>query len=463
MKKKFYIIIFSFLLFIFFGGYLISQNHNNKFSKYIKDNTPSEFKQFLKNTIFSLPLKLREESEVAKLYEKTITENIKLQKENKILKNKLNLGKYERKKINEKYISETIVIPYDLKKKFEFNKSRGYLETYDDKLIVVNVSGEIIYFEKSIFDSQKTEFKNIKSNLNTENLFDGSLVWTGIKDVKRVKNKLYISLTHEIEPKCYNTSLFVAEINFNYLNFEEVFKSKECAKIEKRVEYFAYFNGHQTGGRIENLNNKIILTIGDYNSWEFPQKDDSDFGKILEIDPQNKIYRYISKGHRNQQGLEIFSTNDKTLISTEHGPKGGDEINIINLNENFKVNNYGWPISSYGNHYDVVPINSYTKKYAPLNKNHQSYNFIEPSFYFEKSIGISEIEKNFFSKDNQYFVTSLKMKTIYVLEINHNDFQIVDKIYIGERIRDIIYDFNKNVYYIYLEDTPKIMRLSNLN
>ena len=73
MKKKFYIIIFSFLLFIFFGGYLISQNHNNKFSKYIKDNTPSEFKQFLKNTIFSLPLKLREESEVAKLYEKTIT------------------------------------------------------------------------------------------------------------------------------------------------------------------------------------------------------------------------------------------------------------------------------------------------------------------------------------------------------------------------------------------------------
>ena len=51
----------------------------------------------------------------------------------------------------------------------------------------------------------------------------------------------------------------------------------------------------------------------------------------------------------------------------------------------------------------------------------------------------------------------------WILKTIENCAPFVDKIYIGERIRDIIYDFNKNVYYIYLEDTPKIMRLSNLN
>ena len=43
------------------------------------------------------------------------------------------------------------------------------------------------------------------------------------------------------------------------LAVKEVFKSSECAIIEKRIEYFKYFNGHQNGGRIEYLNKKIYL------------------------------------------------------------------------------------------------------------------------------------------------------------------------------------------------------------
>ena len=49
----------------------------------------------------------------------------------------------------------------------------------------------------------------------------------------------------------------------------------------------------------------------------------------------------------------IFNKRDNYVISTEHGPKGSDEINI-NLNPETKIRNFGWPISSYGDHYKKI-------------------------------------------------------------------------------------------------------------
>lgn len=106
----------------------------------------------------------------------------------------------------------------------------------------------------------------------------------------------------------------------------------------------------------------------------------------------------------------------------------------------------------------MVPINAYTKKYAPLNKNHKNYGFIEPIFYFKEGIGISEIIKNYFSYKDSFFVTSLKNKKIYQLAFknNYKNFEISDQIEIGERIRDIIYDHDTENYILYLENTPNI-------
>ncbi len=55
-------------------------------------------------------------------------------------------------------------------------------------------------------------------------------------------------------------------------------------------------------------------------------------------------------GHRNPQGLFYDKANNFFLLEAEHGPEGGDEINLIQLNENITPN-YGWAISSYGEHY----------------------------------------------------------------------------------------------------------------
>ena len=64
-------------------------------------------------------------------------------------------------------------------------------------------------------------------------------------------------------------------------------------------------------------------------------------------------------GHRNPQGL-FFDIKNNILLETEHGPEGGDEINIIELN-NAEIPNFGWAISSYGEHYGGKNA-SYNKK-----------------------------------------------------------------------------------------------------
>ena len=67
--------------------------------------------------------------------------------------------------------------------------------------------------------------------------------------------------------------------------------------------------------------------------------------KIIAISKKNSGSRVVSLGHRNPQGLD-YSTDFDYLISTEHGPAGGDEVNLNIDTENIK--NFGWPISSYG-------------------------------------------------------------------------------------------------------------------
>ena len=75
---------------------------------------------------------------------------------------------------------------------------------------------------------------------------------------------------------------------------------------------------------------------------------DSINGKILKINIKDTSYEIISMGHRNPQGL-YYDKQNNFLVETEHGPSGGDEINIIKLSKNLEENNYGWPLASYGN------------------------------------------------------------------------------------------------------------------
>ena len=197
-------------------------------------------------------------------------------------------------------------------------------------------------------------------------------------------DNIYVSYIGERENNCYDLKIITSKINKDYLNFKEFYKTSTCVNENNAHGFWA----HQgAGGRIIKLDdNNLLFTTGDFRNRPLAQDLDNDFGKILKINIQNKNTNVVSFGHRNPQGL-YYSKKFDFILSTEHGPKGGDEINI-NIKPFLEIKNFGWPISSYGEHYSK----HYTKeilKEAPLNKSHKKFGFEEPIKFFDPSIGIS--------------------------------------------------------------------------
>ena len=149
-------------------------------------------------------------------------------------------------------------------------------------------------------------------------------------------------------------------------------KLKGNALVENQVLYKAGPNttkGQHFGSRLE-FDNKgyLYFTIGERGERDInPQDIQRDGGKIYRImdngaipkdnpfvgvsGAKTAIYTY---GNRNPQGL-IFHPVRKEMWEHEHGPKGGDELNIVK-----KGANYGWPVITYGINYSGTPITDKT-------------------------------------------------------------------------------------------------------
>ena len=129
--------------------------------------------------------------------------------------------------------------------------------------------------------------------------------------------------------------------------------------------------GQHYGSRIVFDNqNYVYFSIGDRGSRDVnPQDLSRDGGKIYRLHEDGKIPTdnpfvaqknakpaVWSYGHRNPQGM-WFDQQTTTLWSHEHGPRGGDELNIIKPNTN-----YGWPVVSYGINYSGTSFTDLTDK-----------------------------------------------------------------------------------------------------
>ena len=352
----------------------------------------------------------------------------------------------------------------------------GYLDIHQDNLILVSSSGIIAHSKKPL---NKPKFgislKQIQNNLNNfidvtqfkkSRHFDDPKYswlkggWYSIKDVEIFDGDIYVSYTKEVKENCWNTSLLSGKMNYVYIHFTTLFTSEECVNEYDNIDN--EYNAHQSGGRIINLNNETVLfSIGDFRSRYRAQMESSIFGKVLKINKKNKNYEVISMGHRNPQGL-FYNEEENILLEAEHGPQGGDEINVIKLDHK-TIQNFGWAISSYGEHYggkNAATENKEKYEKYPLYKSHSEYGFIEPLKYFNPSIGISQIIG--LNNENQYVVASLKAHSLYFFEYNYNNkennFNIIKQLDIGERIRDMIYYNNK--LYLYLEDTASLAEIS---
>jgi len=123
------------------------------------------------------------------------------------------------------------------------------------------------------------------------------------------------------------------------------------------------------GSRLAFLpDGSLIVTLGDgYRYMQDAQNTDLLHGKIARIMPDGSLPSdnpfansggnpaVWSYGHRNVQGL-VYHSDTNLLIAHEHGPKGGDELNVIQPG-----NNYGWPLITYGINYDGTVITDETE------------------------------------------------------------------------------------------------------
>tara|TARA_Y100000748_G_C15498990_1_gene489282 strand:+ start:1605 stop:2984 length:1380 start_codon:yes stop_codon:yes gene_type:complete len=327
-------------------------------------------------------------------------------------------------------------------------KSFAYFAEHEKNLIIGLGTGLFTYTPtENLLSGKIMEVSHIESNF--QNLIVDNEIynpsWFSIKDILIDDNLLLVSYTKEVKENCYNTAIIQAEFNYDYLQFSEFFSHEECVFTDNKPS----FSGHSAGGKIVALkDNKYLFTTGEFLKRSSAQEITSNLGKTILLDNSGKKIKTVSLGHRNPQGLTATDTVGAQLL-TEHGPAGGDEINLIRTSD--ENVNYGWPISSYGNHYGDVTIDG-----APLYKSHKKYGFVEPIYYFYPSIGISAIEQT--ANTTTFMVSSLNQRRLYKIEFKNklSEPSSIKRYRINERTRDLIYIESINAHVMSLEDTPYI-------
>jgi len=245
------------------------------------------------------------------------------------------------------YSAETVVEDLDIAWGMEFLP--------DGSILIAEQEGKMIRFK----DGVKHTIKNVP---DVEYKNQGGLLDIKLHPDYKNNGWIYFSFSANTEndEKGANTGIMRARL-------------KEDELIDKELIYKATPNtkkGQHFGSRLEfDQNGYLFFSIGDRgNRNENPQDIKRDGGKIYRLHDDGSIpvdnpfietagakSAVYSFGHRNPQGMALHPNTGEIWIH-EHGPKGGDEINIIKPGKN-----YGWPLVTYGINYDGSTITDDTE------------------------------------------------------------------------------------------------------
>jgi len=216
--------------------------------------------------------------------------------------------------------------------------------------------------------------------------------------------------------------------------WETVFESTPCLPLSSVHATGVRRPSVGQGGRLIKVSDKeILLSLGDFGSFHrgrasYSQQPGKAYGKTILIDLDEGKSRIFSIGHRNPQGLVLRHRSEIWL--TEHGPRGGDELNLVRDGRN-----YGFPYVTYGTDYEspIWPLN-------PHQGRHDGYE--KPIFSWVPSIALSQviaIEKDLFDLwRGDLIISTLKARSLYRLRIEDGRVIFAEPIPIGHRIRDIV-------------------------
>jgi glucose/arabinose dehydrogenase len=249
-----------------------------------------------------------------------------------------------------------------------------------------------------------------------------------------------------------NTGLIRARLKDHALtDIQKIFKALPNVKA----------NVHFGGRIVFDKKGYVFLSLGERGQKENAQNLGKDQGKVVRLHEDGKIPtdnpfvktagarpEIWSYGHRNPQGMTIHPTTG-VIWEHEHGPQGGDELNIVE-----KGKNYGWPLITFGIDYD----NSIISKDTAL------AGMMQPVTYWKPSIapcGMTFVTSpNFKEWKGDLIVGSMKFQYLQHLTVKGNKVTgreiLFDKL---GRVRDVRQGPDGNLYVV-LETTGKIVKIS---
>lgn len=343
----------------------------------------------------------------------------------------------------------------------DYNRPIGYSDLYEDNLLIARGNGEIINYKNKEILKINSNLKEFLVDKNKE--YDDGYLMNFVRDFKVFDDEVFLVMIKSkydpYESKCCGevkhrlTPIIlkadIVNLSENILNFKVFFETNEYSR-ERSLSFHA-------GGKIYKINGEFYLAVPDHGTeLSGPQNQSSIFGKFIKI-LSNETYEIITSGHRNQQGL-IYLSKYNVILSSEHGPQGGDEINLL-----IKGKNYGWPISSLGVADNVK------------NNDHKMSGFVEPLFFWKINPGVSELayipsNSNLPFRD-RILVSSLSGSRtgpteytgnhIYIFKFKDNKLVEDGKIFLDDRIRDLTYDPINDHLIALLEDQSQLLFLYN--
>ena len=329
-KKLFISFFFIFIILISFITYSLYDDKRDNVPDFVEKIIPKPIKNFLIENIF---YKRQVNARIKRLEQRIINKDKELKSENKVVDKLLNdlylMGldnlKFEKAKNQEKLTSKngknftltTFQTDYLSSNTWPHTRATAYIEKYGDNIILVSKDGIISYFNIKDLNKQNFETKIIRSNIREIINYDEW--WSkpggkGLKDVLIDGEKIYISFMNLVDADCYNTSILVAKIDLNQLDFQKFFEPPNCLKVRKG---FNKWSDNAGGGRIFKYDDQnFLFSHGGFKTRVKSQDDETVFGKIILINKNSKDWSIISKGHRNVQGL--FYNKEKDLLLVQN-------------------------------------------------------------------------------------------------------------------------------------------------
>lgn len=215
-----------------------------------------------------------------------------------------------------------------------------------------------------------------------------------------------------------------------------IFETKPCLPAHGPLRRHGIpIVGYFGGGRMALLDGKhLLVSVGDFgfdgvaSPQAIAQDPGASYGKTIKIDLQDESATVYTTGHRNPQGLYV--SPDGAIWLTEHGPKGGDELNRLTAGGNF-----GWPYATYGTDYG-------SHRWPAARVEGEHHGFLLPTFSWYPSIGVSALlgveGSRFPMWRGDLLISSLTAQTLFRARIRENRVVYAEPIALGCAVRDFL-------------------------